>query len=111
MKDLIIRGDAAKLEALLREVEATVGREARVQPMTSAQAGEMREPVLIALIVALAGPPVVGAVVAAIKQLRDDDAEGEPKADLELALVDDDGADEDEEPIGLHVLEEMVYDP
>lgn len=66
--DLVIRGTAEDLEELRRLIETDVGAKARLHPVTSAQSGELREPVLIALIVALGGPAVTHAIAGALKQ-------------------------------------------
>lgn len=62
MSDLIIRGEPGDLEELRRAIENEVGPDARLHPVTSAQAGELREPILIGLIVALGGPAVTYAI-------------------------------------------------
>jgi hypothetical protein len=61
MSDLIIHGESEQLEQLLRDLEREVGAEANPYPITSGESGEPREPVLIALIVALS--PVVVKVI------------------------------------------------
>jgi hypothetical protein len=64
----VIRADAADLEELRRLVEAEIGPEARLFPVTSAAGGELREPILIGLIVALGGPAITKAIAGVIKR-------------------------------------------
>ena len=68
MTDLIIRAAPADLEELRRQIELEMGREARLQPVTDTQAGQLREPILIALIVALGGGAATKAVADVIKR-------------------------------------------
>jgi hypothetical protein len=103
--DLIIRASAADLEELRRRIELEVGRDARLEPVTGAQAGQLREPILIALIVALGGEQLTRAVAEVIKryldhkermqQLADDRAAKDADRQVTLALL---GADDTEQP-------------
>jgi hypothetical protein len=68
MTDLIIRAAPAELEELRRLIELEVGRPAKLQPVTDTQSGQMREPILIALIVALGGPALTTAIAGVIKR-------------------------------------------
>ncbi len=63
MSDLLIEGDPTELEAIRVAVERTLGREARMEPVTSTASGELREPILIGLIIALGGKEVVKGLV------------------------------------------------
>ena len=63
MTDLLIEGDPRELEAIRVEIERELGREAMLETVTSAQPGQMREPILVGVIVALGGPVIVRAVV------------------------------------------------
>ena len=67
MTDLLIEGDPFELEAIRVEIGRTLGREAQLEPVTSTKGGELREPLLIGLIVALGGPKVVAAIVTILR--------------------------------------------
>ena len=66
--DLIIEGSPEDLEALRRLLEAELGADAAVQPVTSAQSGELREPIITALVVGLGGPVLTNAVASVIRR-------------------------------------------
>jgi hypothetical protein len=68
MIDLLIEGDPVELQAIRSEIERSVGSEAQIEPINSIVSGELREPILIGVIVALGGPAIVRSVV---KILRD----------------------------------------
>ncbi|GAA1589188.1 hypothetical protein GCM10009789_48550 [Kribbella sancticallisti] len=69
MSDLILEGDPELLEELRKQIEADLGAEARLEPVTSTAAGEFREPLLIGLILALGGPAVVKGIVAIVDRV------------------------------------------
>ena len=110
--DLIIEGSPEDLEALRRLLEAELGADAAVQPVTSAQSGELREPIITALVVGLGGPVLTNAVASVIRrylQHRERMAEianerrvKELDHEFRMALV---GADDEERPVTLDQLE------
>jgi len=67
MNELEIEAPPEELEELRQLILAELGEKADLQEVTSARAGELREPVLVSLVVALGGPAVVTGVVAALK--------------------------------------------
>jgi hypothetical protein len=110
--DLIIEGSPEDLEALRELLEAEFGADAAVQPVTSAQSGELREPIITALIVGLGGPVLTKAVASVIRrylQHRERMAEignerraAELDHEFRMALV---GADDRERAVTLEQLE------
>lgn len=104
--DLIIEGQPEELEWLRREIERTLGGEAQLEAVPDQDEEEMKEPLLIALIVALGGPKIIEGVrdiVARRYEHREEMQrlevqlrEGEMSRDYELAkltfqLVAEDG--------------------
>lgn len=65
--EIRIEGDAALLEGLRDEIFKGLGENAEVRDVTSVRPGELREPFLVALVVALGGPAVVKGVVEIVK--------------------------------------------
>ena len=63
--ELQIEASAEDLNLLRRMLDDELGEEADVQPLSSTAPGELREPVLIGLVVALGGP-VIGKSVASV---------------------------------------------
>jgi len=112
MADLIIRGESDVLEELLRAIESEVGPQARPETFTSAKDGELREPVTIALIVALGGPALTHAIAGVLKrfmqhrEIMDKQANerlaGERAYQLELTRR---GSDGHERPVTVAELE------
>lgn len=111
MTDLIIRWNPDDLEALRQDIEKEIGRAARLEAVTNAQAGELREPVLIALIVALGGPVITKAITDIIKrhmehvermsELANERIAAKHKHDLAMAVIDHEDV---EHPITLNEL-------
>jgi len=66
--DLIIEGHPAELEWLRREIDAKVGADAQLEVVPSQDTDELREPIIISLIVALGGPAIVSAVRDVLKR-------------------------------------------
>ena len=93
MPDLIIRGDADNLEELRRAIEAEIGPDARPFPYASAEDGQLREPILIALIVALGGPALTKAIAGVVTRYLE-----HKEIMLKLALQDGSG---NEKPVTL----------
>jgi hypothetical protein len=60
--DLIIEGQPEELEWLRREIERALGSEAQLEAVPDQDQEEMKEPLLIALIVALGGPKIIEGV-------------------------------------------------
>ena len=60
--DLIIDGHPAELEWLRREIDRELGPDAQLEAVPSQDADELREPIIISIIVALGGPTVVTAI-------------------------------------------------
>jgi len=71
MMELQIEAPAKELEDLRQLLLKDAGGGIDVQEISSAGAGELREPVLTSIIVALGGPAVVTAVVAIVKRWAD----------------------------------------
>jgi len=105
--DLIIEGQPAELEWLRTEIERTLGSEAGLEAVPAQDGDEMKEPLLIAVIVALGGPEIVRAVTEIVARryehaeemqrldlgLRESEMHHEYKlAELELRLVAEDGS-------------------
>ena len=67
MNELEIEAAPEELEELRQLILNELGEKVDLQEVTSARAGELREPVLISLVVALGGPAVVTGVVSALK--------------------------------------------
>jgi len=113
--DLIIEGSPETLEQLRRLLERELGTDAAVQPVTSSQSGQLREPVLIALIVALGGPVLAREVAATIRRFmehRETMAEAENARaaserdhEFRMALL---SADEHERPVTLDELDALA---
>ncbi|MGB6004807.1 MAG: hypothetical protein WBG36_09360 [Ornithinimicrobium sp.] len=110
--DLIIEGPPEELEALRKLLETEFGPDAAVQQITSSQSGQLREPLTIALIVALGGPVLTTTVAGVIrrymthrermKELDGKQREAEMRHEIRLALV---GPDDHEQPVTLEALE------
>jgi hypothetical protein len=66
--DLIIEGDPAELEWLRRQIESDVGSEAEVEQIPDRTGEELREPLTVALIVALGGPKLIQAIADVLKR-------------------------------------------
>jgi hypothetical protein len=62
-EQLRIEGAPEDLEEIRRQLFAELGDDLELDEMSSQGAGELREPVLIGLVVALGGPQVVKGVV------------------------------------------------
>ena len=69
--DLLIQGDPAVLEILRRKLDGKLGPDAQLEPVTELAPGERREPVVIALIVALGGPALVSEIVDIVRRVLD----------------------------------------
>lgn len=108
--DLIIEGHPAELEWLRREIERELGAEAQLEAVPSQDSEELREPIIISLIVALGGPTVVKAIRDIIKrryqhkdevkrldvQLRESEMKHEYEmTELRLRLAGEDGNERD----------------
>ena len=87
MTDLIIEGDPELLEELRREIEATLGAQAQLEPITSTAVGEFREPIIIGLIVALGGPAIITGIVDIVDRVL---THRERMAELRLKVLEDD---------------------
>lgn len=111
-EDLVIEGSPEDLEELRELLEKQFGADAAVQPVTSAESGELREPVITALIVALGGPVVTQAVASVIRrymqhkermrELGNEQRQAELDHEFRMALV---GRDDAERPVTLEELE------
>lgn len=66
--DLIIEGHPAELEWLRREIDAKLGADAQLEAVPSQDTDELREPLIISLIIALGGPAIVHAVRDVLKR-------------------------------------------
>ena len=66
--DLVVEGHPAELEWLRREIEKELGAEAQLEAIPSRDSEELREPFIIALIVSLGGPALVGGLVQVLKR-------------------------------------------
>jgi hypothetical protein len=71
MMELQIEAPAKDLEDLRQLLLKEAGGRIDLQEISSAGAGELREPVLTSIIIALGGPAVVTAVVAIVKRWAD----------------------------------------
>jgi hypothetical protein len=65
--DVVVEGHPAELEWLRREIERELGAEAQLEAIPSLDAEELREPLIIALIVSLGGPALVSGLVQVLK--------------------------------------------
>ena len=111
-EDLVLEGSPDDLEELRELLEQEFGPDAAVQPITSSEAGQLREPILIALIVALGGPVVTSELAKVIRRflehretmtdLGNDLKKAEMDHQFRLALV---GSDDKERPVTLEELE------
>lgn len=66
--DLTIKGNPAELEWLRQEIERTLGSEAELEAVASQDTIELKEPLLIGLVVALGGPAIVEAIRDVLKR-------------------------------------------
>ncbi|GAA4605244.1 hypothetical protein BJY16_005312 [Actinoplanes octamycinicus] len=66
--DLIIEGNPATLEWLRRQIHENCADEVALEAVPAQDAGELREPVTVALIVSLAGPLLVRSVVDVLRK-------------------------------------------
>jgi hypothetical protein len=66
--DLIIEGHPAELEWLRRQIEAECCDDAALEAVPEQGAEELREPLIIALIVSLGGPVLVKSIVDVLKR-------------------------------------------
>jgi hypothetical protein len=81
--DLIIEGHPTELEWLRREIEKELGPDAELEAVPAQDADELREPIIISLIVALGGPVIVEAV-SGILQRRYQHKEEMQRLDVQL---------------------------
>ncbi|HVD40596.1 MAG TPA: hypothetical protein VNC16_06280 [Solirubrobacterales bacterium] len=120
--DLIIEGQPEELEWLRREIEQALGGEAQLEAVADEDDEEMKEPLLIALIVALGGPKIVEGVKEIVErryehkeemrrlevQLHEGEMSHEYKlAKLDFQLVSEDGS---KRPIAEEDLEGLRAD-
>ena len=85
-QDLTIEGDPAVLEWLRRCIEEELGTDANLEAVPSRDADELREPLIIALIVSLGGPTIVKGIVSILKRRYDHREEIERiRAELRIA--------------------------
>jgi len=111
-EDLVVEGSPEDLEQLRELLEQEFGANAAVQPVTSSEAGQLREPILIALVIALGGPVITREIAKvirrfmehreAMKGLDQDLRRAEMDHEFRMALV---GADDEERPVTLDELE------
>jgi hypothetical protein len=68
MAELEIEAPPEQLEELRQQLIGELGSDLDIQEVSSIGAGELREPVLVAIIVALGGPAVVKGVVTVVER-------------------------------------------
>ncbi|HEX7461827.1 MAG TPA: hypothetical protein VF317_06610 [Dermatophilaceae bacterium] len=66
--DLIIEGHPAELEWLRREIEQDCGDDAALEAVPAHDGEELREPLIIALVVSLGGPATVRSIAGVLKR-------------------------------------------
>lgn len=104
--DLIIEGHPSELEWLRREIDRELGTDANLEAVPSQASDELREPIIISLIVSLGGPALVTGLVQILKRRyehreamrsmevdlrRTELAHEYAMTELRLRVVDDDG--------------------
>jgi hypothetical protein len=82
--ELQIEASAEDLTLLRRMLDEELGDQADVQPLSSTAPGELREPLLIGLVVALGGPVIVKSVTTVISRWME---HREKMKDKELAQL------------------------
>jgi hypothetical protein len=89
--DLVIEGHPAELEWIRREVERELGARADLEAVPSRDAEELREPLIIGLIVSLGGPAIVTSLVSILKRRWENQEEMERiRNELRIAELDHD---------------------
>ena len=66
--EIKIEGDTTLLNDLRKELSKKLGKDSEVRDVISTAPGELREPVLVSIVVALGGPAVVTGVVKIIQE-------------------------------------------
>lgn len=99
--EIRIEGDAELLKGLREEFFRELGDNAEVRDVTSVQPGELREVLLVSLVVALGGPVVVKGIVEIVKAYlahRESMRKLDYDQQVRLILLKDDGT---VEPVSL----------